>query len=57
MAATYGSKWRTPRSNYHGKSIVPRDEGKVKLALLEKLSVTAWGDMPWQERQKMCGLT
>lgn len=56
MAATYGPDWEHPTTGYHGESLFPRDEASLKEALLEKLSTTAWGDTPWQERKKACGL-
>jgi hypothetical protein len=56
MAGTYGPDWETPTTGYHGEKVFPRDEDSLKEALLEKLSVTAWGGMPWQQRREACGL-
>lgn len=54
MVATYGPDWRTPNTSYHGDSAFTWDEPMLRQALLQKLSVTAWGDVPYQQRVRRC---
>lgn len=58
MAETYGASWRTPDLQNHGQTVRPLDEGSVRLALVDKLSRTAWaspsGGMSWLDRLKAC---
>lgn len=56
MEANYGPTWRLPEPGFHGNRVPKGDEPRLRGALLEKLSPTAWGDMPWQERKEACGL-
>lgn len=56
MEATYGPAWRTPNTSYHGDSAFTWDEPMLRQALMQKLSVTAWGDMPYQQRLNRCSM-
>jgi hypothetical protein len=56
MESNYGPSWRLPKPGFHGNPAPKGIEPKLRAALVEKLSVTAWGDMPWQARKKACGL-
>lgn len=57
MKATYGPEWRTPTTGFHGKSEDTPDEPLLRKALLQKLSVTAWGDVPYHQRLEQCAKT
>lgn len=54
MLQTYGPQWRTPNTSYHGDSAFTWDEPMLRKALLQKLSLTAWGDVPLEQRLKRC---
>ncbi|WIA14349.1 hypothetical protein OEZ85_002878 [Tetradesmus obliquus] len=54
LVATYGKSWRHPNTKYHGHSGASPDVRKVVGALLQRLSVTAWGDTPFQQRKEQC---
>lgn len=54
VAATYGPHWRQPDDSYHGVGPDTPDVDRVRAALHRRLSVTAWGDVPWGLRQEQC---
>lgn len=54
MVSLYGKDWRQPKPSNHGPWITLPDEEAVRQALIEKLSVTAWGDMPLKTRKATC---
>jgi hypothetical protein len=57
LSAVYGSDWRTPdlaKKRNHGAWIKTPDAFKVVDAMVEKLAVSAWGTMPYKQRQKRC---
>lgn len=49
----FGKDWRTP-SDYHGWMPDTPDGSTIVKGLLDKLSVTAWGDTPYSKRQEQC---
>jgi hypothetical protein len=54
FANTYGPSWKQPHTTWHGQSWVTRDGNTVRDALVEWLSLTAWGGMPWALRRQRC---
>lgn len=54
LALTYGPSWRTPNTTYHGVEFVSGSVNLVYKALLERLSVTAWGSTRWSTRSANC---
>jgi hypothetical protein len=54
VAYTYGSDWRSFNSTYHGVEFYSPSWGLINRALLDQLSVTAWGNMTWEMRMKRC---
>lgn len=54
MEATYGHQWLTPTMDFHGNSATTPDEPLLRKALLDKLSVTAWGNVPYHQQLEQC---
>jgi hypothetical protein len=57
LDTVYGPNWRTPdkpQKRNHGAWIKTPDASKMVQAMLEKLSLGAWGGMPYKERVKRC---
>lgn len=57
LSAVYGQDWRTPdksKKRNHGHWAKTPDAKSVVQGLVEKLSVGAWGGMPYKERQERC---
>jgi hypothetical protein len=54
IEATYGPTWRSPDEEYHGTDPETPDGDKVRIALHRRLSVTAWGNIPWERRRQRC---
>ena len=54
MASLYGKGWRKPNRYNHGPWPKQPDELKIRQAMVEKLSVTAWGNVPYATRRKQC---
>jgi hypothetical protein len=57
LSAVYGKDWHTPdrsKKRNHGGWIKTPDAYSMVQALVEKLSVGAWGGMPYKERQQRC---
>lgn len=50
----YGPGWRTPDPPNHGTWPKLPDGFRVVDALAEKLSLGAWGGMPYSERVRRC---
>jgi hypothetical protein len=54
LANTYGPGWEVPDTVHHGITQQTPDVRPIQQALLSRLSVTAWGDVPWPERKQRC---
>jgi hypothetical protein len=54
MAAAYRKRWQGLFSSHQDAYGIARQEKKVMNGLLEKLSITAWGDVPWGQRKRAC---
>jgi hypothetical protein len=54
LSDAFGHGWRTPQPGDKGVWPPTPDGADLNRALAEKLSVTAWGQMPYRERWERC---
>lgn len=54
MTSLYGRGWRQPDLSNHGPRPVQPDEESIRQALVQKLSLTAWGTVPYHTRWQRC---
>ena len=54
LPTVYGPGWRTPDPPNHGTWPKIPDGFAVVEALDQKLSLGAWGGMPYKERERRC---
>jgi hypothetical protein len=54
LASEFGPNWRIPEPGDHGTMVRNPDIWDLNNALTNKLSVTAWGGMPYPERWARC---
>lgn len=54
LSNAYGRSWRSPKPSNHGVWPPTPDGSDLTVAFAEKLSMTAWGDIPYPERWDRC---
>lgn len=54
LTFTYGPSWLSPNTTYHGVDFTGGSASLLYKALLERLTTTVWGNIPWSTRHSRC---